>query len=90
MKSDSKSFQVFDFTKEDELAELTSAKLLSKYTNPSAIDKYSFLENGMHVWDINVYMYLHACVQLCWYLIWDFSVELNCIVELIQFLVQAD
>ncbi|XP_058223268.1 probable ubiquitin-like-specific protease 2B [Rhododendron vialii] len=46
MKSDCKSFQVFDFSAEDELAELASAKLLSKYTNPSAaVDKYSFLQS---------------------------------------------
>ncbi|KAG5541885.1 hypothetical protein RHGRI_021650 [Rhododendron griersonianum] len=46
MKSDCKSFQVFDFSTEDELAELASAKLLSKYTNPShAVDKYNFLQN---------------------------------------------
>ncbi|XAR48496.1 Ulp1 peptidase [Bertholletia excelsa] len=45
MKSSCKRFDVFDFKEEDELAELASHKLVSKFKNPSAIDEYKFLQN---------------------------------------------
>ncbi|XP_028088703.1 probable ubiquitin-like-specific protease 2A isoform X3 [Camellia sinensis] len=43
MNSSCKNLDVFDF-KEDELSECPSSKLFSKFKNPNAIDKYSFLE----------------------------------------------
>ncbi|XP_052189252.1 probable ubiquitin-like-specific protease 2B isoform X2 [Diospyros lotus] len=45
MKNSCKSFEVFDFKEEDELAELASAKLAGKFRTPAAIDRYNFVEN---------------------------------------------
>ncbi|KAL6983129.1 Ulp1 peptidase [Sarracenia purpurea var. burkii] len=44
MESACKRFEAFEFKEENDFSELVSAKLASKFKNPSSIDKYNFIE----------------------------------------------